>query len=109
MVLRLAAPEKKICYTADQYKNFETVHPVGAAYQDESTMGLLRLSKNNIALVLFKTAIKSGKMSREAVSEFCSGHIAFKMTLGETVVRGLLLTRKYAISICWHRKKEACG
>ena len=109
----LASTKPGYCMTADEAIDFSG-KSAGICYLPDTTETLfnepaektLKRAKNNIALVLLKTAIKSGKMSREAVSEFCSGHIAFKMTLGETAVRGLLSVRRSVITICqsWEKR-----
>ena len=82
----------------DQNKKPTAVYLAGVMRKGENEVGLLRFYKNVKYCIL--EAMYMRRLSCSMTFRFHYGHIAFKMTLGEAVVRGLLLARRSGITVC---------
>ena len=82
----------------DQNKKPTAVSLAGVMRKGENGVGLLRFYKNVKYCVL--EVMHMRRLSCSMTFWFHYGHIAFEMTLGEAVVRGLLLARRSGITVC---------
>ena len=82
----------------DQNKKPTAVSLAGVMRKGENEVGLLRFYKNVKYCVL--EVMHMRRLSCSMTFWFHYGHIAFEMTLGEAVGRGLLLARRSGITVC---------
>lgn len=80
-------------------------HRIGAARWMTGVEGVMRMYPNAKYLGLSATNIRYLDNQRNMAEEMFDGNIASEMTLGEAIVRGILLPPTYVISVYDYRKE----
>ena len=74
-------------------------HRIGAEKWGEGVQKLLKLYPDAKLLGLSATNIRYLDNQRDMADELFDGNVAFEMTLGEAIVRGILNAPKYVLSV----------
>ena len=92
------AAQKPACIIFDEF------HRAGAECWGESTVALLKLCPDAKFLGLTATNIRYLDNNRDMAEELFNSRVASNMTLGEAVVRGILLAPKYVTTVYQYQK-----
>jgi superfamily II DNA or RNA helicase len=91
--------EKEISEISPDYIILDEFHRCGAELWGEGVNSVLKAYPNAPVLGLSATAIRYLDNQRNMTEELFDGNIASEMTLGESIVRGILNPPKYILSI----------
>lgn len=107
--LQCCTAEELAAIAAQQpgYIILDEFHRVGAVSWGTSTLELLKLCPKAKLLGLSATNVRYLDNCRDMAQELFDGHIASEMTLGESIVRGILPAPKYVTTVYQYQQELA--
>ena len=96
--------EEEITEIQPDYIILDEYHRVGAEQWGQGVDNVLKMYPDAPVLGLSATAIRYLDNQRNMTEELLDGNIASEMTLGESIVRGILAPPKYILSIFSYQK-----
>lgn len=97
--------DEELADISPDYIILDEFHRCGADIWGKSVLKLLDMYNNTPVLGLSATNIRYLDNQRDMAEELFGGCIASEMTLGEAIVRGILKSPKYVISVFSYRKE----
>ena len=97
----------EIAAAAPAYIVLDEFHRAGAKCWGESVQKLLALCPQARLLGLTATNVRYLDNNRDMAQELFDGHVAYEMTLGEAIVRGILPAPKYVTTVFGYRQELA--
>ncbi len=96
--------EKELVDIQPDYIVLDEFHRCGAEQWGKGVQALLELYKGVPILGLSATNIRYLDNQRDMADELFDGNVASEMTLGETIVRGILTPPRYVLSVYSYQK-----